>query len=305
MTGPRHDPTRTTRFLDPGVLAAIGNLELLARTVVEGFLHGLHRSPHLGLSMEFAEHRPYNPGDDIRRIDWRVLARTDRFYVKEFEAETHASVTFLLDISPSMSFASGTVSKLDYARFLVASLAWFSARQRDRIGLITFDGSIRETIPPSTRHLTRILHALDRLTPGTGGEPGRALGAIADRVRRRSILVIVSDFYDQPESLLEGVTRLRATGSDVLAFHVVDPAEREFPYEGAATFEDLESGERIPLVPGDLRGDYQSMIAEHQATLTRHMGSQGVDYAILGTDQPLDHALFAYLSRRQAMARIR
>ncbi len=305
MATVRHDPTAGTRFLDPTVLATIGNLELLARTVVEGFLHGLHRSPHLGLSMEFAEHRAYNPGDDIRRIDWRVFARTDRFYLKEFEAETHASVTLMLDISPSMGFTSGGVSKLDYARFLAASLAWFSGRQRDRIGLLTFDDRVREVIPPSTRHLMRILHALDRMGVGSGGCPGAPLAAMADRVRRRSVLVIISDFYDAPDAIIDGITRLRATGSDILAFHILDPAERDFPYDAAATFEDLESGERLPLVPEDLRGDYRSMLQEHQATLAKRMGAQGVDYALFATDQPLDHALFEYLSMRQAMVRVR
>ena len=191
------------RFVDPRVLSRIGNLELLARTVVEGFLSGLHRSPHLGLSTDFAEHRPYLPGDDLRRLDWKLWARTDRLYLKEFEADTNAAVCVLLDCSPSMRYASGEVSKLDYARYLAASLLWFSRNQRDRVGLVTFDREVTGFVPPSTRHLPNALHALERLD-GRGGQDGRdgrerslerPFRQASEHLRRRSILIIVSDFY--------------------------------------------------------------------------------------------------------------
>ena len=292
-------------FLDPAVLATIGNLELLARTVVDGFLHGLHRSSRLGLSMEFAEHRPYMPGDDIRRVDWRLYGRTDRYYLKTYEAETNARVTILLDVSRSMTYRSGTVSKLDYGRFLAACLAWFSGRQRDRIGLVLFDGEVREWIPPSTRHLRMVLHAIDRLTPGGGGGVARPLAQVAERLGRRGLVVIISDFYDEPDRIRDALGLVRATGADVLAFHLLDPAELEFPFDSAAAFEDLETGDRLPVVPEDLRVRYRELIREHAGRLERDFGASCVDYALCDTSRPLDYALYTYLARRQELRRVR
>jgi uncharacterized protein (DUF58 family) len=294
-----------TSFLDPRVLATIGNLELLARTVVDGFLHGLHRSSRLGLSLEFAEHRAYMPGDDIRRIDWRVFGRTDRFYLKTYEAETNASVTILLDISPSMTYASGGLSKLDYGRFLAACLAWFSARQRDRIGLVLFDEDVVEHIPPSTRHLQAVLHAIERLRPGMGGRLSVPLRRVAGRLRRHGIVVLISDFYEEPEQVRDAVDLVRATGTDVLAFHLLDPAELTFPFEAASTFEDLESRERVPVVPEDLRGRYRELIRAHLEELGSRMAASRVDYSVCDTSRPLDFALHEYLARRQELMRTR
>jgi uncharacterized protein (DUF58 family) len=295
----------TARFLDPRVLATLGDLELLARTVVDGFLHGLHRSSRLGLSMEFAEHRPYLPGDDIRRIDWRVFARTDRFYLKTYEAETNASVLLLLDVSPSMSYSSGGLTKLDYGRYLAACLAWFSAHQRDRIGLVLFDGAIREWVPPSTRHLQAVLHAIDHLQPGTAGRLAAPLAEVAERLGRRGVAVLISDFYEEPDRVREAVSLLRATGTDVLAFHLLDPAEVSFPFEAASTFEDLESGERLPVVPEDLRARYRDLVREHLEALGQTMAAARVDYAVIETSRPLDFALYEYLARRQELRRVR
>ena len=302
---PVHDQLPATSFLDPRVLAAIGSLELLARTVVDGFLHGVHRSSRLGLSMEFAQHRQYMPGDDIRKVDWRVYGRTDRFYLKEYEAETNASVSILLDISPSMSYTSGGVSKLDYGRFLAASLAWFSARQRDRVGLMLFDQGIVELVPPSTRHLQTILHVLDRMKPGGRGNLVTALTRVAERLRRRGIVVLISDFYEEPDKVRDAVALLRAGGSDVLAFHLLDPAELKFPFEAAATFEDLESGDRVPIVPDDLRERYHELIRLHLETLSRNMAATRVDYDVVDTSKPLDFALHTYLARRHELRRTR
>ncbi len=299
MTTRARDDLSGTSFLDPTVLATIGNLELLARTVVDGFLHGLHRSARLGLSMEFAEHRPYMPGDEIRRIDWRVYARTDRFYVKEYEAETHATVTLLLDISPSMAYGTGALTKLDYGRFLTACLAWFSARQRDRIGLVLFDREIVKYVPPSTRHLQSVLHTIETLTPGRPGDLGPPLQRVAEQARRRGIMVLISDFYEDPERVGEALELLRATGADVMAFHLLDPAEIEFPFEGAATFQDLEHGERLPVVPEDQRTRYQDLMRAHIAGLTTRMASTGVDYSVCDVSKPLDYVLYEYLARRQ------
>ncbi len=305
MTAPTGIPG--ARFLDPAVLARIDNLELLARTVVDGFINGLHHSPYLGLSVDFAEHRAYMPGDDIRRIDWRLYARTDRYYVKEFEADTNANMSVLLDISPSMTFRSpgAPISKLDYGRFLAACLAWFSRQQRDRVGLVTFGADLVERIPPSAKHLNVILHAIDRLQPGTAGQLRTPLSRIAESFRRPSILALISDLYEDPAEVIAAANLLRAKGNDLIVFHVLDPAEVDFPFDQPANFQDLESGERIPVVPERLRGQYRDLMAAHLAELQRRCTENQIDYARFTTTQPLDYALFRFLTRRQAMAKVR
>ena len=302
----RPTPATGARFLDPAVLARIGNLELLARTVVEGFITGLHRSAHFGVSTDFAEHRPYTPGDDVRHVDWRLWARTDRYHVKEYEAETNAACTVLLDVSRSMRFASGgRVSKLDYARYLSACLLYFAQRQRDRVGLVTFDAEIRTYVPPSGRHLPIALHAIDQAEVGGAGDLARPLTQVAERLRRRGIVALVSDLYEEPQVVRDVVHRLRGAGSDVIVFHVLDAAEREFPYDGPARFEDLESAEHMPVVPEYLREQYRELVAAHIAALGTLLGEGGVDYRLLDTSRPLDEALFDFLTARQRMARVR
>ncbi len=293
------------RFLDPAVLGRIDTLELLARTVVDGFINGLHHAPYLGRSIDFAEHRAYMPGDDIRRIDWRVFGRTDRFYVKEFEADTNTNFSVLLDISRSMDFGSGAITKLDYARYLAACLTYFSRQQRDRVGLVTFDRDVVERVPPSAKHLDTVLHVLDRVRPGAAGALAWPLRKIADTVRRRSILVLISDFYEDPQEVARAVRYLRGKGNDVIVFHVLDPAERTFPFEGAGEFEDLESGERIPVVPEELRERYRTMVADHIAEVGRLLVQDRMDYCLFDTSTPLDFALFEYLSRRERLVRVR
>ena len=295
----------TTRFLDPKVLARIDRLDLLARTVVDGFVAGLHQSPHLGVSVDFAEHRAYMPGDDIRRIDWRVYGRTDRLYVKEFEAETNANISILIDISASMDYASQGISKLDYARYLAASLAYFSFHQRDRVGLVTFDQDVVTQVPPTGRRLDTILHSIDRITPGGRGQLDLPLRRIAESIRRRSILVLISDLYEPPPDILTAINRLRRRGNDLIVFHLLDPAEVEFTFDEATQFEDLETGERIPVVPARVRAGYRGLMQEHVAELTQRMGQNRIDYYLIETSKPLDHALFHYLSRRHRMSRVR
>jgi uncharacterized protein (DUF58 family) len=295
----------TTRFLDPTVLARIGNLELLARTVVDGFINGLHHSPYFGLSVDFAEHRPYMPGDDIRRVDWRVFGRTDRFYVKEFEADTNANLVILFDASGSMGYGSGAITKFDYARYLAACLAYFSRRQRDRVGIVTFTDRIGEFVPASAKHLDIVLHTIDRLRAGGPGALEAPLLQVTEGVKRRSILVLISDLYEEPDVVMRAIARLRASGHDLLVFHVLDPAEVSFPFEEAAQFEDLESGERMPVVPETLRSEYLAQMSAHRAALAERMTRNQVDYAVFETSRPLDHALFAYLSRRERLSRVR
>lgn len=292
-------------FLDPVVLARISNLELVARTVVEGFINGLHHAPYLGLSMDFAEHRAYMPGDDIRRIDWRLYARSDRYYVKQFEADTNANFCVLLDISRSMDFSSGGLSKFDYGRYLAACLVYFCQKQRDRIGLVTFDNQVVAQVPPSAKHLEEILYTLDRSKPGNAGSLLAPLQRVSENFRRRSIVVLISDFYEEPDQVMEALKYLMQRGNDVIVFQVLDPAELEFPFKDAMNFEDSESGERMPVIPEQARQQYRELIQAHVQTLERKMAEQQVDYALLNTATPLDFALFKFLSYREMMSRVR
>ena len=291
-------------FLDPAVLARIDNLALLARTVVDGFLHGLHRSPYLGLSLDFAEHRAYQPGDDIRLIDWRLFARSDRHFIKQFEAETNANFVVVMDVSRSMSYGSEETSKLDYARYLAACLAYFSRKQGDRVGLITFDDKVVDYVPPSLRHLDILLHTLARATAGSPGTLG-PMRQMGETLNRRGILVVISDFYEPPEDALRAMNNLRHRGHDVMAFHVMDPAELSFPFEKASSFRDLETGEEIPVVPLKLRDEYRAVVQNHVGALERLFTANRIDYTLLDTSQPLDHALFSYLATRERRSRVR
>jgi uncharacterized protein (DUF58 family) len=292
-------------FIDPRTLARIDNLELIARNVVDGFINGIHRSPYLGTSLDFAEHRPYMPGDDIRRIDWRLYARTDRYFVKEFEADTNANFSVLLDVSKSMQFGMKGLSKFDYARYLAASLTYFSNQQRDRVGLITFDRDIVDYVPPSAKHLEVVLHTLDRAVPARGGELKPAMDRIMGAMTRRGILVIISDLYEPVDQVLDAIKPLRYRGNDVIVFHVLDPAEIDFPFEEAGNFEDLETGERIPIVPQTQRAKYNELVLAHIAELGRLFSRDQIDYALFDTGTPLDYALFHYLSNRLRLLKSR
>lgn len=297
--------TAGTQFLDPAVLGRIANLELLARTVVDGFLTGLHRSPYLGFSMDFAEHRPYMPGDDIRRIDWRLFARTDRHYIKLFEADTNANFSVLLDLSASMSYGSHSLAKIDYARYLAACLIYFSNKQRDRVGLVTFDHEIVDYVPSSMKHLDTILHRLDQAEAGRSGTLGGPLLKITEMLGRKGILVVISDFYEEPDAVLSAIAPLRARGHDVIVFHVLDPYELDFPFEEASGFEDLETGEQIPVIPGKLKGEYMDLMKTHLDTLQQRFTENQIDYTLLNTGEPLDMALFQYLLARERMSKAR
>ncbi len=313
-------------LLDPAVLARIGDLELLARTVVEGFVNGLHRSPHLGSSTDFAEHRSYMPGDDIRGIDWRLYARSDRYYVKQFEADTNTNFMVLLDVSPSMRYrgaseGTGSVSKLDYGCFLAAALCYFSSTQRDRVGLATFDGDLVEYVPPSAKHLRLVLHALERTALTAARAPDEAatdqrpapraatldapLRKLSESLRRRSIVLLISDLYEEPDSVLSALANVRGRGNDLIIFQLLDRNELEFPFADATNFVDLETGERMPVIPDYLRAQYRDVVAQHTATLARRTREQRIDYALFDTSKPLDKALFAYLLARQRFSRVR
>ncbi len=297
-------PIPGARFVDPAVLARIGNLALVARSVVDGVINGMHRSPYFGASVDFAEHRGYVPGDDIRRVDWRVFARTDKYFVKEFEADSNSNFSVLLDVSKSMAFGA-RLSKLDYAKTLAACLTYLVSKQRDRVGLVTFDEDIVDHVPPSAKHLEVVLHTLDRAKAVRPGRLGPPLRKLAEHFGRRGIVVVISDFYEEPQEVLDAIGLLRFRGNDVILFHVLDPAEIDFTFEAASSFEDLESGEQLPVVPDALREQYQAMIREHVAALTTEASERRVDYTMLNTSAPLDYALFNYMSIRDRLTHTR
>ncbi len=315
-------PTASTRFIDPVALARIQNLSLVAKMVVQGFISGLHRSTFLGRSIDFAEHRPYMPGDDIRRLDWRLFARSDRFHVKEFEADTNANFVVAVDVSRSMDFGWRGIRKLDYARFLAGSLTAFSRSQRDRVGLAIFDRELREFVPPSAKHLETVLQHLARATPSaepdarrrkaTGSDLGPPLARLGAALGRRGLVAVVSDFYEPPEQVLAAFDRLRVTGHDIMAFHVLDPAELDLDLDGVPGFEesgtrfrDLESGAVLDLSPSRARERYRNAMSEHIRALRSGLGRRGVDYVLTDTATPLDFALFRYLSQRERRRRRR
>lgn len=296
--------TAPARFLDPDVLTRIDNLDLVARVVVDGFISGLHKTVYLGVSTDFAEHRQYAPGDDVRRVDWRVFARTDRLYVKTFEAETNADVVIALDASASMSFASGDVSKLDYARFIAASLAHLASRQRDKVGFASFDSDLVDYVPPSARRRNTILQALDRARADGQGDVVRALNRVGERLGRRGIVVVISDLYAAPKDIAVSLDSIRVRGHDVIALHVLDPFERDLELEGPAVLEDMETAERMPVTPTG-RAAYRALVDDHVSALSRALGDRRIDYDCFVTDRPLDDMLWRYLSNRARLARVR
>jgi uncharacterized protein (DUF58 family) len=293
------------RFVEPTILSRIGGLDLLARTVVDGFINGLHRAPYFGASIDFAEHRGYVAGDDIRRVDWRLFARTDRFYVKQYEADTNTNFVILFDISKSMGFSSGGVTKLEYGSYLAACLGYMAQKQRDRVGIVTFDSELVTYVPASAKHFNVVLHTLDRAKATRPGHLSQPLKLMAEHFKRRGILLLISDFYDEPDDILEAIKPLRFLGNDLIVFHVLDPRELDFAFDEASTFEDLETTDQMPVVPQSFRDQYRQMINEHIETLRARFSEQRIDYALLNTAEPLDRALFSYLNSREKLMRVR
>jgi uncharacterized protein (DUF58 family) len=289
------------RLLDPSVLAAIGRLDLIARTVVEGFLIGLHKSPYHGLSHEFAEHRPYIAGDEFRRVDWRVYGRTDRLFVKEFDEETNVTVHFLFDASGSLAFTPREVSKFDYGRYLVAAFAYLAIRQNDRIGLVCFDESARERVATrgGRRHLHAIFAALDRVRPAGRTNVGSTLLREAAQWKRRGLVILVSDLYDDREVILDAVARVRRVGHDVIVFHLLDAAEKLLSQRGTFEFYDLETGETVVADTARIRKGYIQRLDEQRGYFKREFERTGAEYVEIDTSQPLDKALSIYLRRRK------
>jgi uncharacterized protein (DUF58 family) len=291
------------RFLDPEVLAGISSLDLLAKTVVDGFVAGLHRSPDFGFSQEFAEYRAYTPGDDLRHVDWNLYARTERCYLKRYRGETNSQLTILLDASNSMQYTSGPPRKMDYARFIAASLLYLAIRnQRDAAGLIVFDDEVREYIRPSTRpgQLARMFAGLERAEPRAHTDFGKPLRHFQNVLHRRGIAIVISDFYENPETIVHAIAPLRFHGNEVILFHVLDPQEIRPTFKSSALLIDLETERRMEVIPEYVKTTYRAKVDAHIDALRARSRSAGMDYQLLTTSQPLDAALREYLTLREA-----
>lgn len=292
--------TRDQHFLDPAVVARLGTLELKARTIVEGFLTGLHRSPFKGFSVEFAEYRQYMPGDDLSTIDWKVYARSDRYYVKKFEDETNVDCHVMLDVSGSMGYGSGAMTKFEYGACLAASLAYLMNRQRDAVGLTAFDDKIVNMLPASGRHghLRSVLLTLQRLQLGKETNISRPLHQLADSLTKRGMVIVISDLLDDPDEVIRALKHFQFRGTDVIVFQLLDRDEIDFPFDRAARFEDLETSDEVVAVPGVVRDHYLREMGTLIDRYRRELGGAGIDYNMLPTDAPLEMALLAYLSTR-------
>lgn len=289
------------RYLDPAIVARLGTIDLKARTIVEGFLTGLHRSSYKGFSVEFAEYRQYLPGDDLATLDWKVFARSDKHFVKKYEEDTNLTCHLLIDVSRSMGYASGPISKLQYASFLTGALAYLMHRQRDAFGLIAFDDGISTMLPASARagHLRTVLHAIEKLETGAGTNVAKPLNDLAAAIKKRGMVVLVSDLLDDPASVLDGLKHFRYRGTDVIVFHIVDPYELKFPFEHAARFRDMETDEEVMAVPGVVRDDYLQAMQHRIEHYRRELRLAGIDYCLLETSQPLELGLMSYLMTRR------
>jgi len=289
--------------LDPVVLARISNLTLRARYVVEGVLTGLHRSPHRGSSVEFVEHKEYSPGDELKHVDWKVLGRSDKYYVKQFEDETNLKAHLLLDTSGSMGYASGEVSKLEYARTLAASLAYLMLNQRDGVGLVTFSNSALRYIPPRSKssHLQALIEVLNKARTEGETSLSTVLSELAEKMKRRGLLIVISDLFDSPGAVLGSLKQFRHRKHEVIVFHVLDPAEVEFPFDGLTLFQSMEDSRRVVSDPSRIRESYRDEVQDFIRTYRRECLSHQIDYNLVSTAQPLDQVLAEYLAAREKL----
>lgn len=290
-----------SRLLKPEVVAKLRSIDLKARLVVEGFLAGLHRSPYKGFSVEFTEHRPYMPGDELKRIDWRVYGKTDRFFVREYEEETNLKAYLILDASNSMSYKTTTVSKLEYATYLAASLSYLLLRQKDSAGLAVFSDHIQTYVPPRSvpSHLSILLRTLEKLRPGGDTNLAATFHELAERIKRRGLIVILSDLWDDQPAVLTALRHFRHRKHEVLVFHIVDPNEARFEYRSPVVLKDLETGQTLTLDPRVVGTEYRSAFASHFARFQKGCREGLIDCHRITTDTPFDRALLSYLERRQ------
>ena len=303
------------RYIQPEALAKLGRLNIVARAVVEGFITGLHRSPYHGFSVEFSDHRKYVAGDNLRDLDWKTLARTDRYYIKQYEEETNLRAMILLDASASMGYGSGEMTKFAYGCYLAAALAYLMIRQQDSVGLVVFDSEVRTFLPPrsSTPHLNLLLHSLEDAEPGRLTDLAETFHTLAERIRRRGLIVIISDLYHGPNkdaedpdivprSVMRALSHFRHKRHEVVLFHVMDPSEVDFPFRRLSDFIDMETGRRVQVDPRYVREEYMRLVNEEfVGGFRRECATQNIDYVPANTSMPYDLLLQRYLGKRMRL----
>ncbi|MFQ5498775.1 MAG: DUF58 domain-containing protein [Candidatus Zixiibacteriota bacterium] len=292
------------KYLDPEIVSRLKGMELRARMVVEGFIAGLHRSPYHGFSVEFAEHRQYMPGDNIRDIDWKVYAKSDRYYIKQYEEETNLKAYLLLDCSKSMAYKSGErMRKLDYAGLLSGALSYMMLRQRDAVGLVTFDEKLRSYIPPRSKsgHLHVVLSEIAGQEPSEKTKVGNALHEMAERIKRRGLVIVLSDLLDEADQIISGLKHFRYNQHEVIVFHILDPRERDFAFPREAIFKDMETGEEITTLPFQIKKDYAEAVSAFSEKISSACRQSNIDYYPIDTATPFDKALYAFLSKRERL----
>jgi uncharacterized protein (DUF58 family) len=292
------------QYLQPDTVSKLKGMELRARLVVEGFIAGLHKSPYHGFSVEFAEHRQYMPGDNIRDIDWKLYAKSDRFYIKQYEEETNLKGYLLLDCSRSMAYRSGAeITKLDYAGMLCGALSYMMLRQRDAVGLVTFDQRIRRYIPPRSKsgHLHVLLNEIAAQNPSDQTDISVALHEMAERIKRRGLVVVMSDLLDEPERIISGLKHFRYNKHEIIVFHILDPRERDFAFGGEAVFKDMETGEELTTLPYQIKADFSRQVKAFSEQIASACRQSNIDYHPINTSTPFDKALYAFLSKRERL----
>ena len=291
------------KYLHPEVAAKLGNMSLRARLVVEGYIIGLHKSPYHGFSVEFAEHRAYGPGDEIRHIDWKLYGKTDRYYVKQYEEETNLRSYLIMDISKSMTYRSKNISKLEYASYLTAALSYLMLNQKDGIGLILFDKKIQSFIPPrsTSSHLNTIFSQLDQINPGEDTQIGNVLHEMADRIKKRGLVILISDLFDDFDAIIGGLKHFRYNKQEVIVFHILDRQELNFNFNTRTRFKDMETEELVTTEPWQIRNSYKDLMLEFQDKYRKQCRKRLIDYIPLFTDQDLDIALSQYLRKREKL----
>lgn len=292
------------KYLQPDIVSKLKGMELRARMVVEGFIAGMHKSPYHGFSVEFAEHRQYMPGDNIRAIDWKVFAKTDRYYIKKYEEETNLKGYLLLDCSRSMAYRSGQrLTKLDYAGLLSGALSYMMLHQRDAVGLVAFDDKIRRYIPPRSKagHLHVLLKEIADQTPSEKTDIAVALHEMAERIKRRGLVIILSDLLDEPSKIVSGLRHFRYNGHEVILFHILDPRERDFAFGAEAVFKDMETGEEVTTLPFQIKKDFAKMAKAFAAEIASACRQSNIDYHPIDTAMPFDKALYGFLAKRERL----
>ena len=293
-------PKSSYLYFEPERIAKLRNLNLLARQAVEGFISGLHRSPHKGFSVEFAEHREYTAGDDIKHLDWVAYGRTDRYYVKQYEQETNLRTHILLDVSGSMDYGDGETTKFEYACRLASMIGYLMVRQQDMVGLVTFDRAIRSHIPPGSTatHLDRLFRSLEEVTPGGVTAVSRTFHDLAEKIARRGLIIIISDLYDEPADVMRALRHFRHRKHQVIVFHVFDQSEIDLPFNKLVTFVDMETQEKLQIDPKFIREEYKRQIDEFMSQYRRDCSDSAIEYIVASTATPYDVMLRSYLASR-------